>query len=104
MKTLTRHITDLKRIEIQRRWWLMLSAVVTSTIGYIIFEWQTVHDLKLGWAIVSLSLILAVVWWYWTMRVIRCFINFRKEETEILMDIVREVREIKDQVRKTFKQ
>jgi Mg-chelatase subunit ChlD len=37
------------------------------------------------------------------MRVIRHFIDFRKEETEILIDIIKEVREIKDEVKKTFK-
>jgi hypothetical protein len=99
MKKLKNHIKDLQHIEIQRRWWILLGAVVTATVGYIIFDWQFVLDLKLGWLFVTLSLIAAVVWWCWTMRVIRHFIDFRKEETEILLDIVREVREIKDEVK-----
>ena len=103
MDKLRNHIKDLERIEVQRRWWLFLSAAVTVAVGYIIFEWHIVRDLNLTWLVTALALLVSVLWWYWTMRVIRHFIDFRKDETEILIEIVHEVREIKDEVKKTFK-
>jgi len=103
MERLKKHLAGLKQIDTQRRWWLVLSAAVVFTIGYITFEWHFVHTTDYSWLIIGATLVTAAIWWYWTMRVIRHFIDFRKEETEILIDIIKEVREIKDEVKKTFK-
>jgi hypothetical protein len=43
---------------------------------------------------VSSGLLLAVVWWYWTMKMVRTVIDHRVVEVEILTDIVTDIKEI----------
>lgn len=100
MKNIKRHIEELHIIDSQRKGWLVLSAfVAVGTLG-IIFGWNFVHNHYLIWLMVSSGLLLSVIWWYWTMKLIRHIIEFKLTESQILTDIIEEVKTIKNIVTK----
>ena len=102
MERLTHHIQNLKKMDVQRKAWLYLSGFVAATIIAIIFNWDFSSNRNVSLVLGSVGLLVSAVWWYWTMRVVRHLICFRTEETELLHSIVKEIREIKKDVKKTF--
>lgn len=84
----------------QRRWWLILSCLVVLTVSGIIFDWNHIYDSnKLLWTVVSLGLTVSVVWWYWSMKLVRTLIDYRLLESEILRDIAKSINEITQEVK-----
>ena len=97
-----KHIEELHIIDSQRKGWLVLSAVVTAGVLGIIFGWNAVQQYHLVWLVVSGGLIISMIWWYWTMRLIRHLIHYKVTESEILIDIVTDIRAIKTEVQKAI--
>jgi ABC-type bacteriocin/lantibiotic exporter with double-glycine peptidase domain len=98
-KKLSRHLQHLKAFNNQRKAWLILSALVVLVIGKIIFDETTLENHHYVWAMVAFGLTISVTWWYWTMRLIRQLIDHRRDESEILVDIVESIRDIKEDVK-----
>jgi hypothetical protein len=98
MKKILTHIEKLHIIDNERKGWLFLSAFVVTAVLGIIFGWSNVQESHLLWLVVGTGLLLSVVWWYWTMRLIRHMLDFKREESVILMSIVKEIRYIKNKV------
>jgi membrane protein YdbS with pleckstrin-like domain len=101
-KKLSKHQAHLKTFNKQRKGWLVLSALVVVAVCDIIFNWSFVTGNYMIWTFTSCGFIVAVVWWYWTMRLIRQLIDHRVEEAEILHDIVLDLKEIKKEVKETM--
>jgi hypothetical protein len=97
-KKLRQHIEELHIIDSQRKGWLVLSAFVASGVLGIIFGWNSVQEYHLVWVVVSLGLIISMIWWYWTMRLVRHLIHYKVTESEILTDIVKEIQYIKREI------
>jgi hypothetical protein len=96
---MNKHIETLQKFDQERKSWLVLSAFVAVGILGIIFGWNAVQTNHLIWVVSSLGLIIAVIWWYWTMRLIRHLIEHKIFEAVILQDIVKDIRHIKDEVK-----
>jgi uncharacterized membrane protein len=96
---LFRHQKNLKAFNNQRKLWLKLSAFVVGAIITITVDWNTIEP-KVLWAVALVGTVLAAIWWYWTMQVISQLIEHRKEESEILNDVITCIREIKEDVKK----
>lgn len=90
------HLEELKEINRQRVIWLRLSGFVALAILAIIVDWNYVKDTKWGWIVVSVGLVLSLLWWFWTMIVIRRLISQKTIETEALVEIITDVKEIKN--------
>jgi ABC-type bacteriocin/lantibiotic exporter with double-glycine peptidase domain len=75
--------------------------VAAGLLG-IIFGWNAVQQYHLVWLVVGGGLIISMIWWFWTMRLINHLIHYKVTESEILNDIVEDIRAIKDEVRKTI--
>jgi ABC-type bacteriocin/lantibiotic exporter with double-glycine peptidase domain len=99
-KKLNTHLQHLQAFNNQRRAWLVLSFFVVLVVTKIIYEWSAVQSYHLVWTVVTIGLSISVVWWYWAMRLIRQLIEHRKDESEILYDIVESIRDIKEEVKK----
>lgn len=99
---LEKQLHELKTIDRYRKYWLILSFFVTAVLTGLIFGWNSIHDHKIVWALATLGLSTAVVWWYWTMSIIRRLINHRVEESKLLHDLVMDIRCIKDSVQKSL--
>ena len=94
--TIKEHIEDLHKIDNQRKGWLVLSAFVVAVVLGIIFGWGWVYSNHLIWLAVSTGLIVTLVWWYWTMRLVRHVIQYKLAESEILQEVVDDIRYIKN--------
>ena len=99
------HLATLKKITQERKAWLVLSAFVMLVISFLIFDNKELADYGLLWPVSTLGIVLCVIWWYWVMRIIRLMLVHKKEEVEVLLEIVEDVKEIKAEVlevRKSF--
>lgn len=94
-----KHIELLEKFDQERKSWLVLSSFVAAAIVGIIFGWNVVQTNHLIWLVSSLGLTIAVIWWYWTMRLIRHLIEHKIFESTVLQDIVEDIRHIKDEVK-----
>jgi hypothetical protein len=66
----------------------------------IILDWTILGQNKTFWILVSLGLTLSVTWWYWTMKLVRKIIDHRLVEVEILSNIVGDIKEIREDIKK----
>jgi hypothetical protein len=96
------NLTDLNNLNKERIFWLRISAFVSIAVLVTIFNWQFLIQSDLIWLVVSVGLITTVIWWYWTMRIIRKLIGFKTVETEILGEIIVDLKEIKQDIRKNL--
>jgi hypothetical protein len=99
-KKISHHLTHLKLFDNQRKSWLVLSLFVVAAIVGIIYDWDGINQYHLLWAIASIGCTISVSWWYWTMKIIRTLIQHRQEESEILNDVVKCIREVKEDIKK----
>ena len=98
-KKLTSHLQHLTIFNNQRRGWLLLSFFVMAVIAKIIFSWDQITTDHFMWFVVSAGLTVSATWWYWTMRLIRDLIKHRKEEAEILHELIVHIRAVQNEVR-----
>lgn len=98
-KKLLKHIQNFNLFNNQRKAWLVLSAFVVSAVAFIIVDRNQIN-LKMMWLLASGGCLTSVVWWYWTMRIIRQLIDHRKEESKILHEVIVAIKEIKEDVKK----
>ena len=96
---LQQNISQLKQFNRQRKLWLFLSFFVISSILGIVFDWNHIQKYQLEWSLGTAGLVVAAVWWYWTMRLIRHLIEQKTTECEILTELVVEIKTIKEEVR-----
>jgi len=93
------HIEKLQNFDRERKSWLVLSAFVSIGAIGVIFGWNAVQTNHLIWVVSSLGLVIAVIWWYWTMRLIRHLIEHKIVESNILQELVEDIRHIKEEVK-----
>lgn len=92
---LKKHLNQLHAFDDERRAWLFLSSFVIFTVLGVIFTWDAVIHSKIIWLIVTAGFIVSVVWWYWTMRLVRHLIDSKHDEYKLLSDIIQMVRDVK---------
>jgi ABC-type bacteriocin/lantibiotic exporter with double-glycine peptidase domain len=93
----------INNIDKERIFWLRVSVFVVFVILGIIWQWNSIQLYHVQWITVSLVLSLSVCWWYWTMRLIRLTLSHRKDEVEILGEIVNDIKIIKNNITKVDK-
>jgi ABC-type bacteriocin/lantibiotic exporter with double-glycine peptidase domain len=98
MKKIQKHIDEFNLINTQRKAWLILSAFVSVGVLGVILGWNFVQGSHLVWIVVCGGLLVSMIWWYWTMSIIRHLIHYKKTEAEILIDITKEIRNIKNTI------
>lgn len=99
------HQKDLEKLNNQRRLWLWASSIVLVGILSLIFSWEWLadfHSKHVWWLIVSVMLIIAINWWYWTMRVIRIIICYQKIEYELIKQLHHEISIVKHDISSSF--
>lgn len=99
---LKKHLEELRSLDAQRKGWLVLSGFVAVGVLGIIFGWNWVHQHHIVWIVVSLGLLLSVIWWYWTMRLIRQLLSHKSTEAEILNDLLTDIKDLKKDIRKSL--
>jgi hypothetical protein len=87
---ITDHTDDLELIYHQRRVWLYASgAVVVAVIGIIVswFYLSSFNNNLIWWGIISISLIISVSWWYWTMSAMGNLVRAVHTEYQLLNEL-----------------
>ena len=88
------HLESLDSFEARRKFWLRMSGFVSLAVIGIICNWDNTVQGFFGWVISGLGFIIAVLWWCWTMRLIKIIIAHRREEAEKVDEIVKELNDI----------
>lgn len=96
---LQKHLADLKEFKRQRTLWLKLSGFVSMMVVIIVVDWNIIIQHRSLWLAVSAGLILSVIWWYWTMSIIRKMIEHRSIETQIIIELVSDIKEVKKEIK-----
>jgi len=91
---------DLLRFDAERKFWLAISGFFAAAVIAVIYQWNDILSSHLVWITASVMLTISVIWWYWTMRVIRTILRHRHSEIEILHDLIVDIKEIKTEVSK----
>ena len=94
------HIAELEKFNKERIFWMRLSGFVAISILLIVLDWTLLGQHSIHWVLISLGLVLSVSWWYWTMKMVRTVIDHRVVEVEILANIVTDIKEIREDVKK----
>jgi len=97
---LKKHLDKLQNFNNERKGWLALSGFVVAAVLGIIYTWKSVVDNHLIWITISGGFTLLVIWWYWTMMIIRHVLESKTSEYEILHEIIVSIQEIKEDVKK----
>ena len=105
-KRIQDHTTALEKIYKQRRIWMYISSLVYTFIIFLIFGWDYITangNANVWWVIISLSLMLSVIWWYWTMRSLVTLVRSIYAEYEILTEITNDINEIRTIIKNDLK-
>jgi hypothetical protein len=99
---LKQHLNQLHRYNKERKGWLVLSGFVAATVVGIIYNWNIVIESHTAWLFGSAGFTLTVIWWYWTMKVIRHLIQAKTDEYMILSEIISDIKIIRKNIRFTI--
>ena len=92
------HTDNLEVIYHQRRVWLYASALVVISVIGIIVSWfylSSFNNNLIWWGIISISLIVSVTWWYWTMSAIGNLVRSIHAEYQILNEVSLDLEHVK---------
>ena len=91
------HTDELEVIYRQRRLWLYASSLVVAVIGMIVswFYLSSLDNNLIWWGIISVSLIVSINWWYWTVSAIDKIVRAVHSEYQILNEITSDLDQIK---------
>jgi hypothetical protein len=98
-KNLQKHLAHLQELNNERKHWLGISVFVIITIIGIVFNWDYVVGDKIAWITITLGLTITVLWWYWTMKIVRHLLESKNDEYELLNGVVQTIKEIKEDVK-----
>ncbi|MGA1049357.1 MAG: hypothetical protein ACO3UU_15230 [Minisyncoccia bacterium] len=98
MKDVKLILKELDTLESQRIFWLKLSGFVAVVILVVIYKWDYFISSKLEWLIISAGLTLSVIWWYWTMVIIKKLIMYKRHETEVIDQMMDSIKSIKQEI------
>ena len=96
------NLKDLNNLNNERIFWLKISSFVVATFLFILFSWSHILTSKLLYIIFGLGIAISIFWWFWTMRLIRKIIGFKTIETQALAELVTNIKEIKNDIRKNL--
>jgi len=91
---------DLARFNKERKFWLLVSGFITAAAVAISLECNEILTSHTTTWLVVVGLIISVIWWYWTMKIVKTILQHRYQEVEILHDLIVDIKEIKTEVSK----
>ena len=95
-------LVELKKLEWQRKAWLVLSAFAVTVIAFLIFDTDQLTEYGILWPTVIVGITVSLLWWYWAMQMIKKLVIYRTEETKMLMEICSSIKELKEDIHKTI--
>jgi ABC-type bacteriocin/lantibiotic exporter with double-glycine peptidase domain len=99
-KILIDQLQTIKKFKNQRICWMRSSLIISAIIGAVLISWNWLVSHHLIYTAAVFGLVVAAVWWYWTMSIIKTLIKHREKETSIIAELILDVREMKESLRK----
>ena len=99
VQRLQQHLEELKQFNRDRIAWVAISAFVSVSTLCIIADWNFFISRGILWLLVSVGLTITVVWWYWTMVIIRKLIHHKTLESEYLEELIVDIKEMKQEIK-----
>lgn len=99
---LSLHIEKIKKLEYQRRRWIILGFIFILYLTLLGFNWDPNSTTNMVFWVVSGAAIVtvSVVWWVWTMMLVNSILSNQLEEISILGEIVQEIQSVKSDINK----
>ena len=91
----------IKRYFTQKKLWMGFSFIFVILILLAILEWEQIMNLKyqpVQFFIFGFFIIVSVIWWYWTMSMIKKLLTMRQLEVKILEDLVKDINQVKKDI------
>jgi len=92
---------DIRKLNQQRTYWVILSGFVVVTVLAITFFWKfllNLHSQVVWWTIGCSGMILAIIWWWWTMSLIDRIVGHQYQMIDILEEISTDIEYVKKEV------
>jgi len=89
---------NIRQLNRQRPYWLILSGFVILTILLVTFFWKfllNLHSQVVWWSIGVSGITLAIIWWWWTMSLINNIIRHQYQMIDILNEITTDIKYVK---------
>lgn len=94
--------TRLDSLSTQRKRWIKFSFLFFVAIVFFLAEWSDIVLMKnkfIKGGILSFFAVISICWWYWTMNLINDLLTSRKQEINILEEIFKDLKSIKEEVK-----
>lgn len=101
---LSENLKKLNSLNRERIFWLRISGFVVFSFFLVVFNWNKIVNSDLLWTIVGAGVFICILWWYWTMSIIRKLISFKTLETEIMSELLTDIKAVRTDIRNSFKQ
>jgi Flp pilus assembly protein TadB len=95
-------VKEINKANQQRKKWLLASSIMVIAIAVYIIGWHWINELDniwIDWIIVAIGLVISVNWWYWTMSLVRQYIEHQQSVMDLLSSIVTDIKIIKEDVK-----
>ncbi|NBP59265.1 hypothetical protein EBU71_22460, partial [bacterium] len=97
---------NLIKLKKQRTIWMRISILFVLLLSLLVVEWKDLINsqniyLYAAWAVIVIPI--CIMWWYWTMNLIYNLLQSRIKEIEILSHIVKEITEVKTDIKQLYK-
>lgn len=97
---LKKQINQLQTIENQRNTWIKLGVIFVIYLVLLAVEWYAEAILTAGvWILAGIIIALTtIVWWVWTMFLIKSLLNTKLEEIQLLTAVIEDIKTVKNDV------
>lgn len=102
--TIFKNLKEFNNLNNERVCWIRLSIFVVIVFLLILISWNFIFESRTIYILFASGILVSIIWWYWTMRLIKKIIRFKILESEVLEEIVVSLREIKKDIRKNLNQ
>lgn len=86
---------QLKKFDKQRIIWLYLSIFILLIFFVVVLNWTFILSSKISWLIFTITGLIGIAWWYWTMIFVRKILEFKNLEIETMNEIIDNLKKIK---------
>ena len=99
-KNIKQYIKEFEKIEKQRIAWLRLSILVAIAMLAIVLDWTYISNNQHLWFLFFLGLGLSIVWWYWTMMLVKKIIRIKQELLHLVVDLTENISNTRSEIKK----
>lgn len=99
-ENIKQYIKEFEKIEKQRIAWLRLSILVAIAMLAIVLDWTYISNNQHLWFLFFLGLGLSIVWWYWTMMLVKKIIRIKQELLHLVIELTENISKTRSEITK----